>query len=135
MPFAGDLPRAAALRELAVLQAGVMTRQTGSRPSGFPPMAGKAEPTQSFLELEAGALAVSAVKPAEDGSGDLIVRLWNPEGKRQTGVLRLWCKVKSAAYTDLRELPLKGAVKPQVKVHAITVSASAYRIITLRIKF
>lgn len=132
-PFAGVLPRAEALRELAVLQTGVMTRQTGARPSGYPAMTGNEPATRGFIEAQTGRLVVSAIKPAEDGVG-LIIRLWNAEERRQTETLRLWRKAKVAHYTDLRELPTHGKEAPRVSGRDITVSAGPHSIVTVRVE-
>ncbi len=132
MPFAGKLPRAAALKELQKLQAGIFTRQTGARPSGFPPMSGDAPATFGYLEAASGNLAVSAIKTAEDGNG-LIVRLWNPEGVKKTEKLVFYRKVKSASMTDLRELPDKSAPAAKVSGKTVTVEASAHKIVTVRV--
>jgi len=72
MPFGGELPRAEALWEMIRLQAGILTRQTGRFPSGYPKMEGKgegeapAEPRRSLVEQKTGRLVVSAIKPAEE---------------------------------------------------------------------
>lgn len=133
LPFAGTLPRAAALQETAKLQAGILTRQTGVRPSGYPPMTGRGPATQGFVGLKAGRLVVSAVKPSEEG-GDLVLRLWNPTGRRQTDTVALWRRVKSACYTDLREIAIKNAKGPTVAGREIRVSAGPHRLVTVRVK-
>ncbi|MEI6167091.1 MAG: glycoside hydrolase family 38 C-terminal domain-containing protein [bacterium] len=133
MPFAGVLPRGEALRELANLQAGIMSRQTGVRPSGYPPMAGTEAATRGFVEVLSGRLIVSAMKPEERGGG-LVIRLWNPTGKIQVDSIRLWRKVKSAEYIDLSETPVKGKGAPRLVGKEITVSANSYQIVTVRIR-
>ena len=132
MPFAGALPRAEALQELAKLQAGIMTRQTGSRPSGYPAMSGKEPATQSFVGMKAGRLVVTSIKPAEQGGG-LVIRLWNPTGQRQADTIRLWRKVKGAGYTDLREIPIKSAREARVTGKEIAVIAEPHQIVTVMI--
>ena len=131
MPFKGKLPRAEALQQLAALQAGILTRQTGPLHSGYPPMAGDAAPRQSFLEQKTGKLILSALKPAEDGDG-LIVRLWNPTRRKQTETLTLWRKIQRAAYVGLNEDPVKGK-RPTVRGRRVTVEAKAGQIVTLRL--
>ncbi len=132
IPFAGRLPRAAALSELAKLQAGVCTRQTGKRPSGFPPMAGQASATQSFIELDPGQLVISAVKPEESGEA-LVIRLWNPTGQPQRGTIRFWKPVQRAEAVKLNEDPDPDASQPVVKGKTVSVQASRHRIVTLRV--
>ena len=133
MPFAGRLPRSAALAELAKLQAGLCTRQTGKRPSGFPPMAGKAPATQSFVQVDDTQLVVSAVKPAEDGEG-IVIRLWNPTSQPQRATIRFWKPVRRAQAVKLNEEPDADAPSPAVRGAAVTVKATAHRIVTLRVE-
>lgn len=134
MPFAGVLPRSEALRELAILQSGIMTRQSGPRPSGYPAMAGTEQANRSFVEVKGGKLTVSSMKPAEEGGG-LVIRLWNPTARKQTETIRLWRTVKTARYTDLREMPAKGAGSPRVTGGGITVVAGPHQIVTVRVDF
>lgn len=131
MPFAGALPRAGVLQEWARLQAGIMTRQTGSRPSGYPAMTGKESAERSFVELTGGQLVVSAIKPAESGGG-LILRVWNPTARRQSGRFKLWCAVKGARYTDLGETPIPG--KPRVTRNEIIMTAAAHQMVTVSVE-
>jgi alpha-mannosidase len=133
MPFAGALPRAEALIELAKLQNGLITRQTGRFSSGFPAMQGKAKPQASFIEQRRGSLVVSAVKPPEKGTG-LVVRLWNPTGRPQTETLTFWRRVRRAALVQLNEDGADGR-KPTVRGNAVTVAAKPHQIVTLRLEF
>jgi len=132
MPFAGTLPRAEALAQLARLQGGLLTRQTGRCSSGYPAMAGKAKPHQAHLEQATGRLVVSAVKPPEAGEG-LIVRLWNPTGKKQRDTLTLWTKVKRATRAKLCEDAARGP-KPTVKGNTVTIEAGPHEIVTVRLE-
>ncbi|MEI8140229.1 MAG: glycoside hydrolase family 38 C-terminal domain-containing protein [bacterium] len=132
MPFGGVLPRAEAMRELAKIQAGIISRQTGSRPSGYPAMTGKEPATQSFIEVKAGRLVLSSIKPAEQGGG-LVIRLWNPTGQRWADTIRLWRKVKDSKYIDLNEKPIKNSGVPRVVGNEITVSAGAHQIVTINV--
>jgi len=133
LPFAGALPRAEALSQLARLQGGLLTRQTGRVTSGYPPMSGKAKPRVAFLEQKTGRLAVSTVKRAEDGNG-LIVRLWNPTSDPQSDTLTLWRRVKSATLVRLDEDPARGR-RPTVRGRSVTVQAKPHQIVTLRVTF
>ncbi|MCS7048660.1 MAG: glycosyl hydrolase-related protein [Verrucomicrobiae bacterium] len=133
MPFAGELDRAAVLREWARLQAGVFARQSGTRSSGFPPLAGTEPTKQQFLVAETGALAVSAIKPPEDGPG-MIVRLWNPTDKPQRETLRFWRVPKRAYYVMLSEEPLSKPV-PEQRGATVTVTAEPHAIVTVRVEW
>lgn len=133
MPYANELPRAAALIELARLQAGLFTRQTGQRPSGFPPLNGTAPATQSMLECLDGHLAVSAIKQAESDDA-LVLRLWNPGDQPLKEKVRFWRPVASAEYASLDEVPTASFL-PFINGNEITVSAAPHRIVTVRVTF
>ncbi|MBM4040731.1 MAG: hypothetical protein FJ290_19680 [Planctomycetes bacterium] len=131
MPFAGDLPRAEALSQLAQLQAGLITRQTGRQSSGYPPMTGAA-PVRSYVEQTTGSLVVSAIKPSESGSA-LVIRLWNPTDEARRETLTLWRPVKAAALVALNEDPT-GDAKLRISGAALTVEAKPRQIVTTRIE-
>jgi alpha-mannosidase len=133
MPFAGRLPRAVALTELARLTGGVLARQTGRVSSGFPPMTGQGGATRSFLRLTTGHLVLAAFKPAEDGSG-AILRLWNPTERPETETLVFDRRVRSAGYAKLSEQPLPER-PPFVKDATVTIEAAPCAILTLRVSW
>jgi len=131
MPFEGELPRSEALAELARLQAGILTRQTGPRPSGYPPMAGSAEPRACFLQQETGALVLSTCKPAEKGRA-LVVRLWNPGDEPATDTLTFWRELRKASLVKLSEKPVRGG-QLEVNGPSVTVNASPRSIVTVKV--
>jgi alpha-mannosidase/mannosylglycerate hydrolase len=131
MPYSGELPRGAICDEVARLQGGVFTRQTGARSSGFPEMEGEAPATRGFVELAKGALQVSAIKAAEDGKG-LIVRLWNPTGKAQKDALKFWRAPAAAEQVRLDET---GGERLAVDGATVGVEAAPHRIVTVRVRF
>jgi len=134
MPYANELPRAAALIELARLQAGLVTRQTGQRPSGFPAMTGDLPATRSLIECLNGRLAVSAIKTPESGTG-LVLRLWNPTSGPLEESLRFAQTVTDAEALLLSEEPDPSAPAPSVHDRIVTVTAAPHRIVTLRVTF
>lgn len=134
LPFAGKLPRAQTLTEAAKLQAGVLTRQTGARPSGYPPMAGNEPATRSFVQLRNGNLMLSAIKPAESGDG-IVIRLWNPTAQPQTETMRFWKPVANAALLRLNEEADADSARPKVTGPSVTVRAAPHRIVTFRVRF
>lgn len=129
MPFAGELPRVRAITEAMALQAGLMTRQTGKIVSGYPAMRGTDEPRRSYVEQERQTLVLSALKPAEDGSG-MVVRLWNPDEAARTETLRFWRRVARARRLTLAEQPDDGPA-PAVEGNRITVTAAAKQVVTV----
>ncbi len=135
MPFAGPLPAAAALREALQLQAGLLTRQSGKRPSGYPPLAGTARAVRSFLAQRDGTLLLSALKPAEDGIG-LVVRLWNPTGQTATETLVFDQSVATVGYCRLDETAVAGAKAPRIVARRqVRIEAAARQIVCLRVTF
>ena len=89
-----------------------------------------------------GEVAVEAVKLAEDGSGDLIVRLYEPYGRRATATLRAGFEATSVVETDLMEVELTPEnPEQQVAPTAITtpfadgsvgISLRPFQVATLR---
>src|SRR5690606_11516058 len=119
LPFAGTLPRGRALAELARLQGGVMTRQTGKLSSGYPAMNGSAG-SRGFVDCGESPLVVSAIKAPETGPG-LILRLWNPMPTAATGEIRFWKEVASAQRLLLNEEPDPEAPAPGIREGALRV--------------
>ena len=56
----------------------------------------------SFITVEPAGLALSAVKPAEDGDG-IIVRVYNPTAHSLTGIIKSWWKISRAESVCLDE--------------------------------
>ncbi|WP_062218219.1 glycoside hydrolase family 38 C-terminal domain-containing protein [Streptomyces sp. NBRC 109706] len=81
----------------------------------------------------AASLTVSAVKLADDGSGDLVVRLYESGGRRAAGALRLTVPVESATVTDLLERPLADAPAHEVADGRVEVALRPFEILTLRL--
>ena len=135
MPYAGELPRSQALQELARLQAGVLTRQSGKRPSGHPAMQGEQPATRSFVQQTAGELILSACKPAEEDEAALVVRMWNPTKDRQSATLRFWRPIASAQLLRLDESPLNNTPQTQVRSQELDLHAAGHAIVTVRVQF
>lgn len=133
MPFAGTLPVNDALQELAHLQTGIITRQSGKRASGFPPLTGDAPPHRSFLE-HAGRAVVSAIKPAEQGEA-LVVRMWNPHDETVDNTLTFWKDVRKARRMRLNEDDDPEAPAPKVDRRRVHVRVTPRQIATLEITF
>lgn len=96
-PHRGDLRSGGVIEAAHGLNSPLRVRQTdrhtGPRPA-----------TASLLEVGGPGLAVSAVKKADDGSGDLVVRLYDAFGQRhRTAVAIPGAKVMAAKEVDLLE--------------------------------
>ncbi|BCW43759.1 glycoside hydrolase family 38 C-terminal domain-containing protein [Arthrobacter sp. StoSoilB5] len=64
-------------------------------------------PVEPLLAVSNPALVVEAVKLAEDGSGDVIVRLYESLGQRSAGVVRANFDAHGVLATDLLERPVE----------------------------
>ncbi|MGY4707022.1 glycoside hydrolase family 38 N-terminal domain-containing protein [Candidatus Bipolaricaulota sp. J31] len=95
---------------------------TGSHPGDLPPEA-------TFLSVEGPAL-FSCLKPAEDGSGDLILRLYEPYGEQARVTIRFAAPVGDVREADLLERP-QGSLGKGEKVE---LALGPFRILTLRIR-
>lgn len=64
---------------------------------------GKLALSGGYLAQASGNVTVSAVKLAEDGSGKLILRVYECEGKDTTAVFEVGKKIKKAFFVDINE--------------------------------
>lgn len=132
MPYSDALPRVEVMRQVAMMQTPVLTRQSGVRPSGFPALRGDASQS-GVLEVE-GDLVVSAIKPAEAGGG-LIVRLWNPSGKSAQSTLTFDRTLQDARALKLNEEVDPDAPSPRIEGCVLKVEAPPHRAVTFSIGF
>ncbi|MGN5381386.1 glycosyl hydrolase-related protein [Streptomyces lasalocidi] len=75
-------------------------------------------------------MTVEAVKLADDGSGDVVVRLYESRGGRANGVLRTGFPLAGAEITDLLERPLEPA---GTDGNAVPVQLRPFEVRTLRL--
>jgi len=75
---------------------------------------------------------LTGIKQAEDGK-ELIVRLFEVEGKESTVNLSLPVSVVSARRLNLLEFPLENVVNPVVNGPSVQVKIHAHEIVTLGI--
>lgn len=118
-PLSPDTTGDVLQRTQDALQAGVFT--VPSRES----LAG------SLLETR-GAICVSAVKPAEDDSGDIILRLYNPGSAVQEAEICAALPVETAAYCDMLETA--GETCPITGGNRISLTLSPFRVQTVRLR-
>lgn len=135
LPYAGELPAAEALAEQVKLAAGLLTRQTGSRRSGYPPLNGSRPPHRSLLALRDGEAVLSAVKPRDSGGG-LVVRLWNPTGTTISEGLRFERPVTGVTRLQLSEEPDEDPQAPPARRRGTSVSVKLrpHEILTLAVE-
>jgi len=87
--------------------------------------------TQSLLSLDAGNVIVETVKPAEDGSGDLVVRLYESVHDATRCNLTFGLPVKKVFETDMME---SGDKEIKCKDGVIRLRFRPFEIKTLRLK-
>lgn len=78
-------------------------------------------------------LVVSAVKLADDGSGDVVVRLYEALGARAAGRLTLGFAAAPVVVTDLLERPFD-TPPPELTDGVVALVLRPFRILTLRLR-
>jgi alpha-mannosidase len=79
-------------------------------------------------------VVVTAVKLADDGSGDVVVRFHEAHGGRATATLTPDFEVASATVTDLLERPLPDAPAPRSENGRLVLPLGPFELVTLRLK-
>ncbi|MFE9995235.1 alpha-mannosidase [Streptomyces avermitilis] len=87
-----------------------------------------------LLAVTQDAVVVTAVKLADDGSGDVVVRFHESRGGRTRATLKAGFEVAAVSVTDLLERPLADAREPAVDGDRITLSLRPFELVTLRLK-
>lgn len=82
---------------------------------------------QSLMELVSDSLAVSVVKPSENGKG-IISRLYNPTEKTAAGKLKFRFPVKNVAEVTLSEEKIKEC---RLEENSVEITLASYKIMTV----
>lgn len=88
---------------------------------------------ESFFSVSPTNVVMSGVKQAEEGE-ELIIRLFEVEGKETTAIINLPITAKSARRLNLIEFPLPNATAPKVQGKSVIVTLKPHEIVTLGIK-
>jgi len=98
---------------------------------------GSMQPANSFLTLESGSVAISAVKVPEkaDSGNKMVVRVYETEGARTQAVLKFARNVSKAWYVDLNENKIECGISPQVDGSIIRFDVGASALASLLIEF
>ncbi|WP_151475581.1 alpha-mannosidase [Streptomyces albicerus] len=80
------------------------------------------------------AVVITAVKLADDGSGDVIVRFHESRGGRSRATLTAGFEIAAVTVTDLLERPLPEATTPEQDGRRITLKLRPFELVTLRLK-
>ena len=97
-------------------------------------MVSGAHPVKPLVTVDDPGLVVESIKLAEDGLGDVVIRLYEARGGRIATVIRLGFDATDAKLTDLLERPLQD----QCALHRtddghLAVQARPFQIVTVRI--
>ncbi|MYU65036.1 glycosyl hydrolase-related protein, partial [Streptomyces sp. SID69] len=87
-----------------------------------------------LVSVDEDAVVVTAVKLADDGSGDVVVRFHEAHGGRARATLTAGFEVAGAEVTDLLERPLPGAEAPRRDGGRIAVRLRPFELVTLRLR-
>ncbi|MFF5563711.1 alpha-mannosidase [Streptomyces sp. NPDC012623] len=86
-----------------------------------------------LVSVDNDAVVVSAVKLADDGSGDLVVRFYESSGGRAKARVHLGFEATGLAVTDLLERPLADTEPPALDGGTVGLSLRPFELITLRL--
>ena len=84
------------------------------------------------IRLDARGALISVIKPADDGSGDLVVRLWETRGASTSGTLSISRPAATAVLCNALEEPLSPEII-SVKDGIVDIELAPFQIQTLRI--
>ncbi len=97
----------------------------------LPPRLAVGAPQPSVVATDHPGVVVTAVKAADDGSGDLVVRFHEAFGGRARGGLRFGCAVSEQIACDLLERPI--GVAARVDADTVPFELRPFEIRTLRL--
>ncbi|MFF0837553.1 alpha-mannosidase [Streptomyces sp. NPDC003344] len=86
-----------------------------------------------LVTVDDDAVIVTAVKLADDGSGDVVVRFHEAHGGRARATLTAGFEVGGVTATDLLERPAAGSPAPERDGNRITVRLRPFELMTLRL--
>ncbi|MEJ1178811.1 MULTISPECIES: alpha-mannosidase [unclassified Pseudarthrobacter] len=106
--------------------------EEGYRTNLAPRMVRGAKPAEPLFTVGNAALVIEAVKLAEDGSGDVIVRLYESLGQRSAGLLTANFPAAKAYATDLLERPVEAPGVAPAGDGGVTLALRPFQLVTLR---
>ena len=87
---------------------------------------------EPLFAVDNPALVIEAVKLAEDGSGDVVVRLYESLGQRSAGALTAGFPVKDVQATDLLERPSEAPGVTPAEQGSVRLALRPFQLVTLR---
>jgi alpha-mannosidase len=106
--------------------------EEGYRTNLAPRIVRGAKPVEPLFTVGNTGLVIEAVKLAEDGSGDVIVRLYESLGQRSTGPLTANFPVRKVHATDLLERPVEAPGVTPAGPAGVTLALRPFQLVTLR---
>ncbi|MCW1100236.1 glycosyl hydrolase-related protein [Streptomyces sp. RS2] len=95
---------------------------------------GTATEISPLVTVDNDAIVVSAVKLADDRSGDLVIRLYEANGLRARATIRVdGLATDQVLPTDLLERPLPGAKRPTAADDGVMLALRPFQMVTLRL--
>ncbi|MDN5667071.1 MAG: glycosyl hydrolase-related protein [Renibacterium salmoninarum] len=108
--------------------------EEGYRTNLAPRVVSGAQPVEALFSVFNAALTIEAVKLAEDGSGDVVVRLYEALGERSTGLLRANFRVSEVSVTDLLEDRVDPPAGVVLGADSAELTLRPFQLVTLRFK-
>ena len=136
MAFAGSVAESDVVAEGYRLNLPVRFARSGGPPTG----GAESTPGTSFVSSSHRAVVIEALKPADDGSGDVIVRLYEAAGGRADATIRLadpGGAIGSVGETDAHEQAAPGLPSARARLidpRTVAVSMRPFQIVTLRLR-
>ena len=87
-----------------------------------------------LVAVDTEGVVVEAIKLAQDGSGDVIVRLYEALGQRAHARLQAGFDLTGVAETDLLEREVDAAAVSTVSGGAVELDLRPFQLLTLRLK-
>ncbi len=100
----------------------------------LPPQPTHGTPVTPLLVVSDPAVVVEAVKLAEDGSGDLVVRLYEAHGNRSSTTLTTSIDWDSVQATDLVERASEGTAVRTTSLRRVDLELRPFELLTLRFR-
>jgi alpha-mannosidase len=100
----------------------------------LPPLPTFGTPVAPLLVVSDPAVVVEAVKLAEDGSGDLVVRLYEAHGDRSSATLTTSIDWDAVEATDLLERAVQGTAIRSISTRRIELDLRPFELLTLRFR-
>jgi alpha-mannosidase len=100
----------------------------------LPPLPTRGTPVAPLIAVSDPAVVVEAVKLAEDGSGDLVVRLYEALGNRSSATLTTSIDWDAVDATDLLERPVDGTAIRSTSTRRVELTLRPFELLTVRFR-